>query len=125
MQTRRWTNPGLPQTLQMAVFLLYIDAFFSALSVLSGFASVYTIAILAATVASGYGIANEKRWAYVLGVAVSVLALLPYLFYVLGGSGGIGSLFDVGLLIQLLFPVAQLALLLHPMSRQYQRVWFS
>ena len=52
--------------------------------------------------------------------------MLPYLIYVFdGGSGGIGRLFDVSLLIQLLFPVAQLALLLHPMSRDYQRIWFS
>ena len=28
METRRWTNPSQPQTLQIAVFLLYIDAFF-------------------------------------------------------------------------------------------------
>lgn len=109
----------------MAVFLLYIDAFFSALSVLSGFASVYSIAILAATLAAGYGIANEKRWAYVLGVTVSALAFLPFLLAVFVSSDGLGRLFDLNVLIQLLFPVAQLALLLHPMSRQYQRVWFS
>ena len=109
----------------MAVFLLYIDAFFSALSVLSGFASVYSIAILAATLGAGFGIANEKRWGYVLGVAVSALAFLPFLLAVFVSSDGLGRLFDLDVLIQLLFPVAQLALLLHPMSRQYQRVWFS
>jgi hypothetical protein len=125
MQTRRWTNPSLPQTLQMAVFLLYIDAFFSALSVLSGFASVYSMAILAATLGAGFGIANEKRWGYVLGVTVSALAFLPFLLAIFVSSDGLGRLFDLDVLISLLFPVAQLALLLHPMSRQYQRVWFS
>ena len=31
METRRWVNPSQPQTLQIAVFLLYINAFFSVL----------------------------------------------------------------------------------------------
>ena len=31
METRRWINPSQPQTLQIAVFLLYINAFFSVL----------------------------------------------------------------------------------------------
>ena len=34
METRRWLNPSQPQTLQIAVILLYINAFFS---VLGGF----------------------------------------------------------------------------------------
>ncbi len=31
METRRWTNPSQPQTLYMATFLLYIEAFFNVL----------------------------------------------------------------------------------------------
>jgi hypothetical protein len=37
---------------------------------------------------------------------------------------GVEAIFDVGFLISLVFPVALFALLLHPMSRDYQRIWF-
>ena len=123
MQTRRWTNPSLPQTLQIAVFLLYIDAFFLFLN--GGVASPIGLVLLVATVAAGFGIANEKKWGYLLGVVVSVLALLPYLLLVFTSAGGLGRLFDLDVLIALVFPVAQFALLVHPQSREYQKVWFS
>lgn len=120
METRRWTNPGQPQTLQIAVFLLYINAVFG---VLFGEAfSPLGFLIVAGQAASGFGIANEKRWAYWLGVAVAVLGLLPFALVI--AADGVGAIFNIGLLINLLFPVALLALLVHPMSRDYQRVWF-
>ena len=120
METRRWTNPGQPQTLQIAVFLLYINAVFG---MLFGQAfSVLGLIIVVGQAAAGFGIANEKRWAYWLGVGVAGLALVPYILFV--ASEGLGSIFDIGLLINLLFPVALFALLLHPMSRDYQRIWF-
>jgi len=120
METRRWTNPGQPQTLQIAVFLLYINAVFGVL-----FGQVFSLlglVIVIGQAAAGFGIANEKRWAYWLGVGVAGLALVPYLLFL--GSNGVGAIFDIGLVINLLFPVALFALLLHPMSRDYQRIWF-
>ena len=116
MQTRRWTNASQPQTLQIAVFLLYISAAFDVL--FGGFNPV-VLALAAASVASGYGIANERRWGYILGVVVTAIALLPYLFWLLAD----GVSFQ--LLIGAMFPVAMFALLVHPQSRDYQRIWFS
>jgi hypothetical protein len=119
METRRWTNPSQPQTLYMATFLLYINAVFSLL--FGGF-GIITLVLVVASVAAGFGIANEQRWGYLLGVAVAVLDLLPFALYIY--DHGLGSIFDVTLLLQALFPIALFALLVHPMSRQYQKIWF-
>jgi hypothetical protein len=121
METRRWTNPSQPQTLQIAVYLLYFDA---VLGVLFGrLLNPLGLLLIAGAAGGGFGIANEKRWGYALGVAVSALGLLP--FVVLVFDGGLGDLLNVGVLLSLVFPVAQFALLLHPLSREYQRIWFT
>ncbi|MCU1375566.1 MAG: hypothetical protein JWO68_2852 [Actinomycetia bacterium] len=95
--------------MQIAVFLFYINAFF---------AVVYRIAFtpigfayFAGCIAAGFGIANERRWGYIVGLVVAAVGLL------LGFSGS-------GL-IGILFGIALVALLLHPQSRDYQRIWFS
>jgi hypothetical protein len=119
METRRWTNPSQPQTLYMATFLLYINAVFGLL--FGGFGIIGLVLVVGA-VAAGFGIANERRWGYLLGVAVAVLDLLPFVLYIF--ANGVGSVFDVTLLLQALFPVALFALLMHPMSREYQKIWF-
>lgn len=120
METRRWTNPSQPQTLYIAVFLLYIDAAFSLL--LGGFLNPLVLVVAAGAIAAGFGIANEKKWGYWLGVVVATLNLLPFVLYV--GGHGVGAIFSPALLMQALFPVALFALLVHPMSREYQRIWF-
>jgi hypothetical protein len=113
MAMRQWTNPSQPQTLQIAVFLLYMNAVFTLL--FGGLGSVYGLMMIAGGVAGGLGIAQEKRWGY--GVALAV-ALLPFVLIIAGKAlitGVIGLMFDIALV----------ALLLHPQSREYQRIWFS
>ena len=39
-------------------------------------------------------------------------------------ADGIGSILNLVFLISIVFPVALFALLVHPMSRDYQRIWF-
>jgi hypothetical protein len=118
METRRWINHSLPQTLGNAVLLLYISAAFDAL--LGGFLfSPIGIAIVAGKVAAGFGIANEKTWGYRLGVA---MAFLPFALRFL--AGGLDAVLGVGI-ISLMFEVLLIALLLHKDSKEYQRIWFS
>jgi hypothetical protein len=115
METRRWVNPSQPQTLQVAVFLLYFNAAFTA--IFGGLFSVFGLVIIVGSAAAGFGIANEQKWGYGVGVA---MAFLPFAFLalsVLGGSGGVS-------IINLMFDIALVALLLHPQSRDYQRIWF-
>ncbi len=116
METRRFTNPSQPQTLQIAVFLLYFRAVFGIL--FSGFSPLWVV-IAAGQAAGAYGIANEKRWGYTLGVATAFApAALRVLFF---GPGALLERDPIGLL----FEIALIALLLHPQSRDYQRIWFS
>jgi hypothetical protein len=118
-ETRRWVNPAQPQTLQIAVFLLYINAAFALLDMLlyPSARSLFSILLIAAGVAAGYNIANERKFGYALGI---VMAFLPFglRFFLFGNPlEGAG-------LISLVFEIALVALLLHPMSRDYQRIWF-
>jgi hypothetical protein len=114
----RWTNPSLPQTLQIAVWLLYATGVLGLLlgSVLFALGSLVGFAALAAAVAAGLGISNERKWGYLVGLAVAVIECGLYLLAIVRGGAGY--------LISLLFAGALVALLVHPMSRDYQRIWF-
>jgi hypothetical protein len=123
VQTRRFVNPMQPQTLYIATILLYFNAVFGLLggSPLFFFGFVPGLALTLGKGAAAFGIANERRWGYLLGVATAGLTLVPFAIYVV--SNGLGSLFQVGLLISLVFPVALFALLVHPISRTYAMLW--
>ncbi len=121
METRRWTNPTQPQTMQIAVYLLYINAVFTAL--LGGIMSPIGLVLVVGQAAAGFGIANEKRWGYWLGVVIATIGLVPFVLAI--ASNGVDSVFDLGFLLSLVMPLALFALLLHQQSREYQRIWFS
>jgi hypothetical protein len=61
----RWFNQSLPQTLQMAVILLYINAFF--FFIYRAFAAPIGLVLMVGYVAGAFGIANEKKWGYWVG----------------------------------------------------------
>ena len=118
MSERRFVNPSQPQTLYMATILCYWDAVAGLLygvATTSALLAVFTIIGLAA---GGYGIANEKRWGYGLAVIAAVVQVLGLIAF--GGS----DVIKFPLLLNLIFDGALVALLLHPMSRDYQRIWF-
>ncbi len=113
----KWINPHQPQTLYMGVILCYVQAFFALLSL--GALSQLGILIAAGLAVGGFGIANEKKWGYALAVAAAVLQVVLFL-----GYGGFGALGNVQVLIGFAFDVLLVVLLVHPMSRSYQRIWF-
>ncbi|MBA3653849.1 MAG: hypothetical protein H0W70_06600 [Actinobacteria bacterium] len=116
-ETRRWVNQGQPQTLQIAVFLLYINAAFGAFDMLSYRVFPWFLLVPAiGGVLAGRGIANERKWAYFVAIAVSFMPFALRLYY---GGGLLGAS-----MLNLLFEVALVALLLHPQSRDYERIWF-
>lgn len=118
METRRWINHSLPQSLGNAVLLLYISAGFDAL--LGGYLfSPIGIVIVGGKVAAGFGIANEQKWGYKLGL---LMAFLPFALRFL--IGGVDAVLGTGI-ISLLFEILLVALLLHEQSREHQRIWFS
>ena len=63
--------------------------------------------------AGGWGIANERKWGYWLAVVIAVLLLVDT---IVSFSGGV--------IITLLFEIVLVALLVHPQSREYRRIWF-
>jgi hypothetical protein len=119
VQPRQWTNQRQPQTLQIAVFLLYAEA---VLGVLFGqiFSGLGLLLAVGSAVA-GYQIANDRRWGYRLGVAVAGLQVALLTLVILGNLTEITNLY---FLISLVFPVALFMALVHPVSRDYQRIWF-
>lgn len=117
MRSRRWINNTQPQTLQIAVILLYINAGFTLLTAGLGGLSFWSLLIIAAEVGGGYGVANERKWGYGLAIAAAVIPLV--LLVKLAGGLVFGSL-----LLSFMLQIALIALLLHPHSRAYQRVWF-
>ena len=144
METRRWINQGQPQTMQIAVFLLYFNAVFTlvlgsdtddlvlvglykvGLSPSNLLQNLVTLILGVGFAAGGFLIANEQRWGYRLAIAVAALPLIGTLILVLLPTmNGIPrfSLGDLSL-VSLLFDVALFALLVHPQSRDYERIWF-
>jgi hypothetical protein len=120
----RWVNQSQPQTLYIVTLLLYLDAALGLIfgSVYFVFGVAAGILCLAAAAAAGWGIANERQWGYLLGLVVSSLGAFFLIVILLWD--GLGQLFDIQFLILALPIVAQLLLLLHPQSREYQRIWF-
>jgi hypothetical protein len=116
METRRWLNPSQPQTLQVGVFLLYAQAVI--LLLFGPFIFPLALLLVAGGVAAGYGIANENKWGWRLGV---VVAIAPIALKVLIFGIADTLTFDV---INLMFEIALVVALLHPQSREYERIWF-
>ncbi|MEZ5169496.1 MAG: hypothetical protein R3A49_01960 [Acidimicrobiia bacterium] len=113
MNERRFLNQQQPQTLVIATLLLYLNGFFNGFRGLSWGLPVL-VAVAAAMMAGGFGIANEKKWGYGLAVAGAVInVLLLFTLYVRVDF------------LSLIFDVALVLLLVHPMSRDYQRIWFN
>jgi hypothetical protein len=110
----RFINRSQPQTLYMAVILCYLGVVFN---LLGGIVPLILVGFVLGVAA--YGIANEQKWGYSVAVGASILQVL-----LLFGVFGSDTLTDLGALLDLIFYGALVALLLHPMSRDYQRIWF-
>ncbi|CAA9212521.1 MAG: hypothetical protein AVDCRST_MAG76-196 [uncultured Acidimicrobiales bacterium] len=143
---RRFFNPSQPQTMQVAVFLLYANVVIGLLFrtgnqgefILSAWAlirspdgldtarllgNILAIVFIVGSAACAYLIANEKRIGWKAGVAVAAAPLVASAIIVIIGYPRRTSLVDV-IDIGLLFDVALLALLLHTQTRSYEKIWF-
>ncbi|MFM9037078.1 MAG: hypothetical protein ACKOJ9_05260 [Actinomycetota bacterium] len=134
---RRWFDRMAPQTLQIATMLLYLNGFFALIGFMDksdwvgiariskgALGTLVGLGVVAAFVLSGLFMANDRRWGYRLGLFA---AFSPFLlrFWIL--SGDYWSLWDRlsgGNTVSFIFDVALCALLLHPQSREHQRVWY-
>ncbi len=126
MSQRRWFNPNVPQTLYIAQFLLYFDAFWMALGVLfGGGLGILGLIALAAYVYGAYGIANEQKRGYQVAIVASFIPLALRALVFMAGNASLMFVLFSGSVLNVIFEYALIALLLHPMSRDHQKIWFS
>lgn len=120
MESPRWFDRSLPQTLQIATILLYMNAVFTIL-----FSSKTPLILLPAVAEAvgAYGMANSKKWGYILAVVGAIFPVLILLFYVIAYRINLISLI-LAEPLTIMFEAALIALLLHPQSREHQKLWF-
>jgi hypothetical protein len=117
---QQWLNRSHPQTLQAAVILGYLSAFFGLLSG-DGLSLLLAFGL-------GFGAfftANNRRAGYiVLAVSATIAAarLVILLALVVYGRDTVATMLAV--LNACVFPVALAAAVLHIQSREYQKIWF-
>lgn len=116
MNDFRFLNTSQPQTLVNATILCYIDAAFGLLFGVAGLG--LGLLLIAGLAAGGMGIANEKKWGYSVAVAAAVIQLA--FFVLVFGLDVLGF----PLILTLMFDTVLVVLLVHPQSREYQRIWF-
>jgi hypothetical protein len=120
VQQVKWFSQSQPQTLQMAVMLLYS---LSALAVIEalvyGAGGLFFLILVVGQVAGALGISNDSKAGYRVALTFAFLPFAFYIYYfvryhVIGVS-----------ILALAFQVALVCLLLHHNSREYTRIWFS
>ena len=114
MQQMRLYNRSLPQMLNTAQLLLYLNAVLDLFFGLGGLGILMPIA----EAAGAFGLANEKKWGYWVALAAASLPVLLYLFVL-----GSGLYFTA--LVSLLVRGVVVAFLLHPSSRSYKTIYFN
>jgi len=136
LDRRKWLDRMQPQTLQIATWLLYINGFFALVELVDGggvlhyfrvryaFGFIIGLAIVAAYVLGGFLMANERKlgWRVAVGAAASPF-VLTFIAYSQIGASLRFRIFGASL-VSFAFDVAVLALLLHPQSREHQRIWY-
>lgn len=136
LDRRKWIDRMQPQTLQIATWLLYINGFFALVELVDGggvlhyfkeryaFGFFLGLAIVSTYIVGGFLMANERK----AGWKISVIAaaspfVLTYIAYSQIGASLRYRIFG-GSLLSFAFDAALLALLVHPQSREHQRIWY-
>ena len=122
--------------------MLYINGFFAFISVLDktdylgyfryrwGLGILVGLFVVAANIFGGFLMANDRKSGYWLAV-VAAFAPFALRYWALsdleslnGGSFSLWDKFTGGDTIGFIFEAALCAILLHPQSREHQRLWF-
>lgn len=137
LEPRKWLDRMQPQTLSIAMFLLYIDGVFSLLRFLDktdvegylrmdgGFFALLTFALIACFPLGGYLMANGKLLGWYVAILASFSPFITRAIFKVR-LADLYTWTDVIMgnnLINLMFEVALCALLLHPMTRSYVKRW--
>lgn len=125
-----------PQTLAIAMFLLYIDGAFAVIALLDnsgeigflrllgGLNLLFALCMVVAYIAGAYLMANGKRLGWILAVSASFSPFVARQLITLQTNYGDTSwVLTGGDTIGFLFDAALVALLLHSMTQQYVKRW--
>ena len=139
LDPRKWFDRMQPQTMQIATWLLYLNGFFALIGFMDksdwiGFARVdkgalgclIGLVVVASFIAGGYLMANDRKIGYRLALvaAFSPFALRIWILWSYPGFSAIDKVTGNDT-IGFIFEAALCALVLHPQSREHQRLWYS
>ena len=139
LNPRKWFDRMQPQTMQIATWLLYLNGFFALISFMDksdaiGFArldkgalgSLIGLIVVASFIGGGYLMANDRKIGYKLALvaAFSPFALRVWVLWSYSGYGILDKITGNDT-IGFIFEAALCGLLLHPQSREHQRLWYS
>jgi len=139
LDPRKWFDRMQPQTMQIATWLLYLNGFFALIGFMdksdwTGIAriekgalgSLVGLIAVASFIAGGYLMANDRKIGYRLALvaAFSPFALRIWILWSYPGFSAIDKVTGNDT-IGFIFEAALCALLLHPQSREHQRLWYS
>ena len=139
LDPRKWFDRMQPQTMQIATWLLYLNGFFALIGFMDksdwiGFArvdkgalgSLIGLVVVASFIGGGYLMANDRKIGYRLALiaAFSPFVLRIWILWSYPGWGAIDKITGNDT-IGFIFEAALCALLLHPQSREHQRLWYS
>lgn len=122
MESRRALNPAMPATLVWAQLALYLGALYAAGR---GFALLrfpaWELLIGCWEALAAYGVANERRWGWRLGLVSAVVSVLPALDELVRSPG---VALHPDFLVLAAIPIAAVCCLGEASARDFQRAWF-
>lgn len=138
LDSRRWFDRMWPQTLAIAVWLLYIDGVFNLLAFLDkrdiwgmwrvegGLGVIVALAALVSYGLGGFLMANGKMLGWYCALAAAAAPWVLRIWWKVGVWSEVSLEWVIvgGSYVNLMFEAALLALLLHPMTRGHVRSWF-
>jgi len=136
LNPKRWFDRMQPQTLQIATWLLYLNGFFALVDLIDGggYLNVirlrYTGGVLIGVIsvalyaAGGWLMANDRKLGYRLALVAALSPFVLRLWAYQGIPAGVYDKISDGSTLELLFDVALCAVILHPQSRQHQKIWY-
>ncbi len=80
--------------------------------------SLVELVVAVGLAAGGYGIANDMKWGYGVALVAAILHAAIWLSLYRADVLGFPQI------ISFAFAVVLIVLIVHPMSRDYQRIWF-
>jgi hypothetical protein len=133
---RKWFDRFQPQTLQAATWFLYISGAFMLIFISDvgtwtwvaqkryGYGLIVVLALIACHALGGLLMANDRKLGYWLALVAAFSPFAGRIWAMHGLGYTTTTIVTGGNTIGFILDVALIALLLHPTSREHQRVWY-